>query len=79
MLNPLMASMTGMSHNNNILQSINMIKSMMNGKSPEAFAQILANKDPRFAQFLRENKGKSPAQIAQENGLNFEQIAKFMK
>lgn len=79
MLNPLMSAMTGMPQNNNILQSINMIKGMMNGRSPEAFAQILANRDPRFAQFLRENKGKSPAQIAQENGLNFEQIAQFMK
>lgn len=76
MLNPLMSSMIP---NNNMIHSINMIKNMMSGRSPEAFAQILANKDPRFAQFLRENKGKTPKQIAQENGLNFEQIAQFMK
>lgn len=64
---------------NNPLAMISQIKQMMNGQNPQAFAHMLAQKNPQFAQFLQENQGKSPEQIAQEHGLDFSQIKNFMK
>ena len=78
-MNPLFNMMPQAMGQNNPLAMISQIKHMMNGQNPQAFARMLANKNPQFAQFLQENKGKSPEQIAQEHGLDFSQIKNFMK
>ena len=78
-MNPLFNMMPQAMCQNNPLAMISQIKHMMNGQNPQDFARMLANKNPQFAQFLQENKGKSPEQIAQEHGLDFSQIKNFMK
>lgn len=78
-MNPLFDTMPQAMGQNNPLAMISQIKQMMNGQNPQAFARMLANKNPQFAQFLQENKGKSPEQIARENGIDISQIRKFMK
>ena len=78
-MNPLFNMMPQAMGQNNPLAMISQIKQAMNGQNPQAFARMLAQKNPQFAQFLQENKGKSPEQIAQEHGLDFSQIKNFMK
>jgi hypothetical protein len=52
---------------------------MLQGKNPSAVMQSMLNNNPQFAQFVQMNKGKSPEQIAKENGIDFEQIKSFFK
>lgn len=42
----------------------------MAGGNPEAFAQRLMQTNPQFADFVRQNQGKSLQQIAIENGID---------
>lgn len=78
-MNPLFNMMPQAMGQNNPLAMVSQIKQVMNGQNPQAFARMLAQKNPQFAQFLQENKGKSPEQIARENGIDISQIRKFMK
>jgi len=43
---------------------------MMAGKNPDTMFAELYNNNPQFKQFVDANKGKSPEQIAQENGID---------
>ena len=78
-MNPLFNMMPQVMGQNNPIAMISQIKSMMGGQKPQDFARMLAQKNPKFAQFLQENQGKAPEQIAQEHGLDFSQIKNFMK
>ena len=78
-MNPLFNMIPQVMGQNNPLAMISQIKQAMNGQNPQAFARMLAQKNPQFAQFLQENQGKSPEQIARENGIDISQIRKFMK
>lgn len=59
----------------NILQ----IMSMLRGKDPNAVMQLLAQKNPQFAQFMKSCQGKTPKQVAQEYGVDIEQIRGILK
>ena len=74
-MNPLLDMMGG----NNALNSIANIKRMMNGRDPNAVIQMMAQKNPQFAQFLQQNRGKTPEQIAKEYGLDWDMVKNFMK
>ncbi len=50
------------------------VKAAMGGRDPSAFAAALAAANPAFAQFLAANKGKTPDQIAAENGIDWDGI-----
>lgn len=54
---------------NPILSGLAQLKSLARG-NPEAFAQMLAQRNPQFAQFMRENQGKTPEQIADAYGID---------
>lgn len=43
---------------------------MVAGKNPDTMFSDLYNNNPQFRQFVDANKGKSPEQIAQENGID---------
>lgn len=45
---------------------------------PEGTYQMLMQTNPRFAEFVRKNQGKSPQQIAQENGIDMNMLKRFM-
>lgn len=72
-MNPLMAHM-GMGNNNPMLHIIQMLKS----GNPEQIAMQLMQRNPQFRQFMDANRGKTPEQVAQENGFDFEEIKKMM-
>ena len=78
-MNPLMASMGPMNNIRQMMQMVNGIKQMMNGQSPDTVMKMFAQKNPQFAQFLRDNQGKSPQQIAQDYGLDWGMIQGFLK
>lgn len=78
-MNPLMASMGPMNNMRQMMQMVNGIKQMMNGQNPDTVMKLFAQKNPQFAQFLRDNQGKSPQQIAQEYGLDWNMVQGFLK
>ena len=78
-MNPLMASMGPMNNIRQMMQMVNGIKQMMNGQNPDTVMKLFAQKNPQFAQFLRDNQGKSPQQIAQDYGLDWNMVQGFLK
>ena len=78
-MNPLMASMGPMNNMRKMMQMVNGIKQMMNGQNPDTVMKLFAQKNPQFAQFLRDNQGKSPQQIAQEYGIDWNMVQGFLK
>ena len=78
-MNPLMASMGPMNNMRQMMQMVNGIKQMMNGQNPDTVMKLFAQKNQQFAQFLRDNQGKSPQQIAQDYGLDWNMIQGFLK
>ena len=78
-MNPLMASMGPMNNMRQMMQMVNGIKQMMSGQNPDTVMKLFSQKNPRFAQFLRDNQGKSPQQIAQDYGLDWSMIQNFLK
>ena len=78
-MNPLMASMGTMNNMRQMMQMVNGVKKMMNGQNPDTVMKLFAQKNPQFAQFLRDNQGKSPQQIAQDYGLDWNMVQGFLK
>ena len=78
-MNPLMASMGPMNNMRQMMQMVNGIKQMMNGQNPDTVMKLFAQKNPQFAQFLRDNQGKSPEQIARDYGLGWNMVQGFLK
>ena len=78
-MNPLMASMGPINNMRQMMQMVNGIKQMANGQNPDTVMKLFAQKNPQFAQFLRDNRGKSPQQIAQDYGLDWNMVQGFLK
>ena len=78
-MNPLMASMGPMNNMRQMMQMVNGIKQMVNGQNPDTVMNLFAQKNPQFAQFLRDNQGKSPQQIAQDYGLDWNMVQGLIK
>ena len=78
-MNPLMASMGPMNNMRQMMQMVNGIKQIMNGQNPDTVMKLFAQKNPQFTQFLRDNQGKSPQQIAQDYGLDWNMVQNFLK
>ena len=78
-MNPLIASIGPMNNMRQMMQMVNGIKQMMNGQNPDTVMKMFAQKNPQFAQFLRDNQGKSPQQIAQDYGLDWNMVHGFLK
>lgn len=80
-MNPLAQMMGGSPVMNNIqaaAQQIRQIKQMLNGQNPDAVAQMFAQKNPQFAQFQRDIAGKTPQQVAQEYGLDWNMVKQMI-
>lgn len=68
-MNPILSLLTK-SDNQNLLSQINSIKGMLTGKNPDEYFNELMQKNPQFRQFVESNRGKTPEQIASENGID---------
>jgi hypothetical protein len=78
-MNPLMGMMGPMRNIQGMMGQINQLKQLMRGSDPNSVMQMMAQKNPQFAQFMRENQGKTPEQIAKDYGLDWGQLQQMMK
>lgn len=60
------------------MQMLNEINNFMNGKNPQLVFDMLLQSNPKFAEFVNKNKGKSIEQIATEYGVDFNSIKPFI-
>lgn len=75
-MNPLFQAMSGKQNGmGNIMQLMNMLKS----GNPQQMAQQMMMSNPQFRQFVEANKGKTPQQVARENGIDLDQLRGMMK
>lgn len=72
-MNPLLGG-RGISPMGNIGQIIGMLRS----GNPEQIAMALMQRNPQFKAFVEQNKGKSPEQIASENGIDLSMLQNLM-
>lgn len=77
MSNPLMGVMGGGPTNNGMARLMNIARMVKNG-NPEQIAKSLMQQNPQFRQFVEANRGKSPEQVARENGIDFNQIKSML-
>ena len=70
-MNPLMQAMNG--SNKKMTQAMQVIKMLRSG-NPEMMTQQMMQSNPQFRQFIEANKGKTPQQVAQENGVDLNQF-----
>lgn len=78
-MNPLMTSMEPMGNIRQMMQMVDGIKRMMSGQNPDVVMKLFAQKNPQFAQFVKDNQGKSPEQIAKDYGLDWNMVQGFLK
>lgn len=78
-MNPLMSAIGPMGNMQKMMQTISNLRSMMSGKNPDAVMRMMEQKNPQFAQFVKDNEGKSPEQIANDYGLDWGMIQGFLK
>lgn len=87
-MNPLMHGMGGaapmmggnqmMGNIRSMMQQVRQIKQMLSGQNVDAVARMFAQKNPQFAQFQREIAGKTPQQVAQEYGLDWNTVMQMI-
>ena len=75
-MNPLFQAMNG--GNMGKMQQIAGVMQMLKSVNPEQIAQQMMQSNPRFKQFMEQNKGKSPEQVARENGIDLSQLKNMM-
>ena len=67
---------------NNPLAMMGQLKQMvgmLKGQNPQQVAKLMAQRNPQFAAFLQQNQGKSPEQIAQENGIDMSLVRELLR
>lgn len=77
-MNPLMQSFGNSSAMQNFGNIAGIAKILKSG-NPEQIAMNLMQRNPQFKQFVEANKGKTPEQVAKENGIDFNQIMGMMR
>lgn len=76
-MNPLMQIIGGC-NTPNMTSQINQLIKMFSGDGNAAM-QMLSQRNPQFAQFIRDNQGKSPEQIAKDYGIDLNAIQGIMR
>ena len=82
MLDMLSGASRQASPQNNPLAMMGQLKQMVGmirGQDPQQVAQLMAQRNPQFAAFLQQNKGKTPEQIASENGIDMNLVWELLK
>lgn len=78
MSNPLMQAMGMMQPNGNMTALVNIMRMLRSG-NPEQIAMNLMQRNPQFRSFVEMNRGKSPEQVARENGVDIGQLMQSLK
>ena len=58
---------------NSLLKKIDTVRRLAGGDPQAAYNQLLES-NPKFKKFIEDNQGKTPEQVAQENGLDYSVI-----
>ena len=74
-MNPLMMAMQ---RGNNKMSQIMQVMKMLRSGNPEQIAQQMMQNNPQFRQFVEQNKGKTPEQVAREYGVDLNQLKSMM-
>lgn len=77
MANPILQQMMG-NRTNSGINNISNIKNMMRG-NPNTVINQMMNNNPQFRQFINENRGLSPDQIAQKYGVDMNQVNQLLR
>lgn len=75
-MNPLFQAMNG--GNMGKMQQIAGVMQMLKSGNPEQIAQQMMQSNPQFRRFMEANKGKSPEQVAKENGIDLSRFKGMM-
>lgn len=60
-----------------MLSRLQSIRQMMGG-NPQGMYEQLMRTNPQFADFVRQNQGKTPEEIAREHGIDYGMIQRFL-
>lgn len=77
-MNPLMMAMQGASTPANKMGQVASLMKMLRSGNPEQIAQQMMQSNPQFRQFVEQNKGKTPEQVAKEHGIDLNQFKNMM-
>lgn len=75
-MNPIISKMMG-SNANGMLARAMQAKQMLGG-NPDAMFNQMMQSNPQFAQFVQENRGRTPEQIAQAYGIDVGMLRQIM-
>lgn len=70
-MNPLMMAMQG---GNSKMAQVMQVMKMLRSGNPDQIAQQMMQSNPQFRQFVEQNKGKTPEQVAREYGVDLNQL-----
>ena len=75
------ASRQAMPQNNPLamMGQLKQMLAMIRGQDPRQVAQLMAQRNPQFAEFLRQNQGKSPEQIAADYGIDMNLVRELTR
>lgn len=62
-----------------IMGQLKQMVGMLRGQNPQQVAQAFAQRNPQFAEFVRQNQGKSPEQIAADYGIDMNMVRELMR
>lgn len=77
-MNPLMMAMQGANNPANKMGQVANVLKMLRSGNPEQIAQQMMQNNPQFRQFVEQNKGKTPEQVAREHGIDLSQFKSMM-
>lgn len=73
------SSIFGQQRPQGVSSIFSLLGAVRSGGGPEAFARQMMESNPSFKSFVEANQGKTPEQIAQENGIDFNQVKSLLK
>lgn len=73
-MNPILTKL-----NNSKPPGNNLISRLMGAKNPDALYVDMMNNNEQFRNFVTENEGKSPEEIARKYGVNINPILQMLK
>ena len=79
MLNGASRAPTPQNNPMDMMGQIRQTMDMLRGQDPRQIAQLMAQRNPQFAAFLQQNQGKTPEQIAAENGIDMNFVRELMR
>lgn len=78
MQNPILQAIKGNRPQNQTINRLQELKSLMSSKNPNDVYNYLMQSDPRFKQFINDTKGKSLEDIALDYDIDVNLVKQFM-